>query len=246
MLKWFAVLLLILISAVVCAAPVTLQSPTQQLTLLELYTSEGCSSCPAADRWMSQLKNDPRLWRQIIPVAFHVDYWDYIGWPDRFASAQFSQRQRYYAQNGYVKTVYTPGLILNGQEWRRWFNDPTLQLPVPPEVGSLRLDIDQGQALASFSSLQLLPPQLELHLATLGFELTTAVQSGENRGRQLIHDFAVLGYKRVLLARQGERYLGQVTLPESRYATPRMGLAAWLSLPNDPRPLQVVGGWLQP
>jgi hypothetical protein len=100
--------------------------------------------------------------------------------------------------------------------------------------------------LASFSSLQLLPPQLELHLATLGFELTTAVQSGENRGRQLIHDFAVLGYKRVLLARQGERYLGQVALPESRYATPRMGLAAWLSLPNDPRPLQVVGGWLQP
>ncbi len=63
-----------------------LASGDTRVNLLELYTSEGCSSCPPADRWLSGLRQDPRLWRQLVPVAFHVDYWDGIGWPDRFAS----------------------------------------------------------------------------------------------------------------------------------------------------------------
>ena len=66
------------------AASLTLSSQEQRTTLIELYTSEGCSSCPPADRWLSRLKDDPRLWKQIVPLAFHVDYWNYLGWRDRF------------------------------------------------------------------------------------------------------------------------------------------------------------------
>jgi hypothetical protein len=240
------ILILIFPAAAVHAAPVTLQSPTQQVSLLELYTSEGCSSCPPADIWLSRLKTDPRLWQQVVPVAFHVDYWDYIGWPDRFATPEFSQRQRHYAQTGHIRSVYTPGLVLNGSEWRRWFSDPTLQLATPAEVGSLRLDIDRGQTVVSFMPLQALPTQLELHLAVLGFDLISEVRAGENDGRRLTHDFAVLGYKRVLLSQQSDRlYQGRTPLPQQRFAAPRLAVAAWLSLANDPRPLQAVGGWLQ-
>ena len=73
-----------------------ISSTAEQTMLLELYTSEGCSSCPPADHWLSKFKQDSRLWRQIVPVAFHVDYWDYLGWGDRFAKAEFTQRQQHY------------------------------------------------------------------------------------------------------------------------------------------------------
>ncbi|MCB1738986.1 MAG: DUF1223 domain-containing protein, partial [Gammaproteobacteria bacterium] len=95
-------------------------SGPRQVALLELFTSEGCSSCPPADRWLSGLIDDPRLWRELVPVAFHVDYWDYLGWPDRFASREFSRRQRDHARSGGLSQVYTPGVVLNGAEWRGW------------------------------------------------------------------------------------------------------------------------------
>lgn len=104
----------------ILAAPFVIESPPERVALLELYTSEGCSSCPPADRWLSELKTNNELWTRVVPVAFHVDYWDYLGWPDRFAAASFSNRQREYALQGAVSTVYTPGLIYNGSEWRDW------------------------------------------------------------------------------------------------------------------------------
>src|SRR5712692_2905929 len=77
--------------------PITFESGATQTTLLELFTSEGCSSCPAAEKWLSQFKTNSDLWKRIVPVAFHVDYWDNLGWPDRFAKAEFTDRQRRYA-----------------------------------------------------------------------------------------------------------------------------------------------------
>src|SRR5579859_7181132 len=73
------------------------ESRTQQTALLELYTSEGCSSCPPAEAWLSRLKGSPVLWKDFVPVAFHVDYWDYLGWRDKLGARQFSERQRAYA-----------------------------------------------------------------------------------------------------------------------------------------------------
>jgi hypothetical protein len=112
-----AALLALALTAAI-AQPLVIQSPEGRVSLLELYTSEGCSSCPPADRWLSTLRDDPRLWRLVVPVAFHVDYWDYLGWRDRFADPAHAERQRTLAGQGLLSTVYTPGLVLDGKEWR--------------------------------------------------------------------------------------------------------------------------------
>ena len=102
------------------AEPIVFQSSESQVSLVELFTSEGCSSCPPAEKWLSDLKAAPGLWKHFVPVAFHVDYWDYLGWRDPWASKAFSDRQRAYAQLWRGDSIYTPGFVLNGQEWRSW------------------------------------------------------------------------------------------------------------------------------
>ncbi len=92
---------------VVCAAPVM----AEPVVVVELYTSQGCSSCPPADEFVAMLASDPR----ILPLALHVDYWDYIGWADKFAQPKFTDRQRAYAKAVGSRTIYTPQLIIGGQ-----------------------------------------------------------------------------------------------------------------------------------
>src|SRR5512140_2722359 len=100
--------------------PLVLQSGPAQTTLLELFTSEGCNSCPPAERWLTSLKASPGLWKEFVPVAFHVDYWDRTGWRDPWSSQAFSDRQRAYAASWNNKSVYTPGFVLDGTECRDW------------------------------------------------------------------------------------------------------------------------------
>jgi hypothetical protein len=83
-------------------------------------------SCPPADEWLGRQKEATELWQRLIPLAFHVDYWDYLGWWDRFASAEFSQRQRDYRHSGGLGSVYTPGVVVNGQEWRGWYRGESI------------------------------------------------------------------------------------------------------------------------
>jgi hypothetical protein len=217
-----------------------------RVSLLELYTSEGCNSCPPADQWLGQLERDDRLWEELVPLAFHVDYWDYIGWRDRFASPAYSKRQRQYARNGNVRTVYTPGFVLNGAEYRRWFRRKDLDLGRGEDVGRLRIDIDGRQAEVSFIPDAPLPSMLELNIVVTGFDLTTEVKAGENHGQRLEHDFVVLGYERVKLYRNGSGYHAQTRLPAATIEAPRTAVAAWVTLQDDPQPIQAVGGWLNP
>src|SRR6516164_9572668 len=90
------------------------ESGPAQVSLLELYTSEGCSSCPPAEAWLGELSRNPNLWRAVVPVSFHVDYWDNLGWKDGFSSREFTLRQRFYAASWGSESVYTPGFVLNG------------------------------------------------------------------------------------------------------------------------------------
>src|SRR6266513_4323003 len=94
--------------------PLVFESGEARTMLVELFTSEGCSSCRPADAWMSQLKNNGELWKGIVPAVFHVDYWDGLGWPDRFAKAEFTLRQRRYAASRPTGAVYTPAFVANG------------------------------------------------------------------------------------------------------------------------------------
>lgn len=96
-----------------CAA----KSCLTTVPLLELYTSESCSSCPPVDKWMSGIKAD-----KVTPLAFHVDYWDYIGWKDRFSKEEYSDRQRKTAAFGGDGFVYTPQFVMNGRDFKGWDN----------------------------------------------------------------------------------------------------------------------------
>ena len=98
------------------AATCSVRAAGAPRAVVELYTSEGCSSCPPADRWLSTLKASPDL----LALGFHVSYWDRLGWPDRFASAEITARQQLLARNAGRAQVYTPQVVVNGDDWRRW------------------------------------------------------------------------------------------------------------------------------
>ena len=84
---------LLIVAAVALAdEPIVLESSARQVSLVELYTSEGCSSCPPADGWLANFSGSDRLWREIVPVAYHVTYWNYLGWEDRLALPAFDRR----------------------------------------------------------------------------------------------------------------------------------------------------------
>ena len=224
-------------------AAMVFSSSEKRISLLEFYTSEGCSSCPPADRWFSKLKKDNRLWKELIPVAFHVDYWNYIGWDDRFSSRKYSERQRNYARSKNLKTVYTPGFLLNGNEWRSFFG--LRIIPTSNEkVGTLTLNLDSDMIDAEYVPLNSNNVTYELNIALLGFDLHTDVKAGENKGKQLNHDFVVLGYKTVLMKMNEGGYVVTSKLPETSITAPRSGIVAWVSEVNDQTPIQVVGGWV--
>ncbi len=156
-------------------------------TVVELYTSEGCSSCPPADRWLSALKPRPDL----LALAFHVAYWDRLGWPDRFASAAYSERQRQLPPNRAAGQVYTPQVVVNGGDWRRW-----PELPAAREHGAaptLRLSRDGDAAVADIGTLTGASP-LAGYWAVLEDGHESKVRAGENRGETLRHDHVVRAY----------------------------------------------------
>lgn len=207
--------------------------------MLELYTSEGCSSCPPADTWLGTLQQDSRLWREFVPVAFHVDYWDSLGWPDPFASPKWTARQRTYAARWRSRRIYTPGFVLNGNEWR----SKTIPRSSRTPVGNLRLEVKGAQVLVTFRPLAGRQRSYDVHVAQLGSGLASEVTAGENRGRTLNHDFVVLSLQKTSLP-SGET---QVNLPSlTPVSRPVGALAAWVTHAGSPVPIQAVGGWREP
>ena len=226
------------------AATVSFESTNKQTALLELYTSEGCSNCPPADRWLSSLQKNDGLWRSFIPIALHVDYWDYIGWKDRFANPAYSTRQRQYARQQSLKTVYTPGFVYNGKEWRNWFARKLVDFPEGNDPGVLELNINNGMASVQFRPNRQFNNELIISVALLGFDLKTSVKAGENQGRELPHNFVVLGINADKLTPDNNFYKTQLRLPETKINAPRYAVAAWVSTQQTQAPLQSVGGWL--
>jgi len=226
-------------------AEVLIASPNTRVSLLELYTSEGCSSCPPADRWFSELKSHPGLWNSIIPVGFHVDYWNYIGWEDRFSSPEYASRQRRYARSKNLKTVYTPGFLLNGKEWRSFYGLRKLSVDSGKEVGSLKLKVNDMELVAEYKPIENMSDKtLVLNVVVLGFGIKTDVTAGENNNKELKHDFTVLGYKTIPLYKNESTYTVMTELPDIIETAPRMAVSAWINKENDMTPVQAAGGWL--
>jgi hypothetical protein len=233
----------LLSAATLCAEPVTFESVETPATLIELFTSEGCSSCPPADAWMTRLISSPDLWKRVVPVAFHVDYWNGLGWPDRFATAANTARQRRYAAAWASDSVYTPGLVRNGREWRGWFQSETVPESSSTKVGKLKVTARDTQADVAFTRLGGAPPVF-VELALLGGGLQSNVTRGENGGRKLRHDFTVLHFASAPLHGEGGRFTATVPL-SSKTSDPPVALAAWIIPGEAQPPIQATGGWLR-
>jgi hypothetical protein len=220
------------------AGEIVFESKPARAHLIELYTSEGCSSCPPAEEWMSGLKNQPRLWQDIVPVAFHVDYWDRLGWRDPFASKLWTERQTEYSAHWKTESVYTPAFVLNGKEWH-YGKLPEAAAETP---GVLKMTVNGERVSALFNAPPGSADRYDIHVARLGFSLRTDVTAGENNGRKLVHDFVVLGLTNETLG-SGPK---ELQLPSSTKSTTdqRTAIAAWITAPGEIEPIQAVGGWL--
>ena len=223
--------------------PAVFSSGEQQVALVELFTSEGCNSCPPADRWLSGLKTDSGLWTRFVPVAFHVDYWDYIGWKDRFARAEYSTRQRQYAKEGAAQFVYTPGVFYQGQDWRGWRNRGPAAIDADA-AGDLTVRVENSSVAIRFNSLDPDVEQLTAHIALLGMNLETSVRAGENKGRTLRHDFVALDVVSSRLHGSGPVFTATATLPETPPDVADVALAVWIAEAGAQTPIQSVGGFL--
>ncbi len=240
--------LLIFFSFLILFSATSFKSSSQQTTLIELYTSEGCHSCPPADEWLSRVGNGKSLWSEFVPVAFHVDYWDAIGWKDVFAQSRFSDRQRRYASNWNSRSVYTPGFVLNGKEWRGFFSGDSLPKRMDREVGVLQIQIQEdNQYRFQFTPTKLNQKNYVAHMALLGSGFKIQVERGENRGKLLEHDFVVVDFKEESLKLNDSDDLIHtfILTPNTELKPARYAVVAWVTESNGFEPIQAAGGYLE-
>jgi hypothetical protein len=209
----------------------TARSSPHTVALLELYTSEGCNSCPPADTWVSSLPGRGFRPDQVVPLALHVDYWDYLGWPDRFAQPLFTQRQRTIAAHQQQRTIYTPQVVLQGKDFRDWrsLNEHLQRINQTPAQASITLEVVahnpaelevSAEAMVAESAAR---SQAAMVVAVYENKLHSVVTAGENQGHTLQHDFVT------------RQWFGPVRVDEQ-------GIARFqrrLSLDKDWRPAQL-------
>jgi len=216
--------------------------------LVELYTSEGCSSCPPADRWFAQLAASANP-RELSLLAFHVDYWDEIGWPDRFAQHAFTVRQSQRVHARGSSTIYTPQVMLSSQLGMRW-NQPaqvnaaiasiqrqpatlSLRLRARPESTHWMVDLDALPVAGASAAGQ-------VYLALYENALSSNVKAGENAGVTLHHERVVRGLwgPWPVPATGASRHL-QVT-PPAHAKTGKLGLTVFVQDPRTGATLQAL------
>lgn len=208
-------------------------SPDQATALIELYTSEGCDSCPPADRWLSALSSR-NLGNRAVALALHVDYWDRLGWKDRFGSAGFSQRQRDESARTGGDFVYTPQVLLQGRDFPQWragndFERAIAAINARPARAVLDLAVRPRDKTAEIElNARVTDPReradAAIAVALVQNGLESDVKAGENAGKHLRHDHVVRQWRQA------------ITLDGSGAGTGRISLA----LPSDPGPLSVV------
>lgn len=170
--------------------------------LVELYTSEGCSSCPPADRWLASL-GQRYASANVVPLALHVGYWDYIGWKDPYAKREFALRQRKLSQLQRLALVYTPQVLLQGRDFRGWgskaFDEALGRIHAQPAKARLKLHLlgvdAKGLEVEASAELVERLDDAALYVAVYESKLQSRVSAGENRGRILNHDYVVLEWQ---------------------------------------------------
>ena len=240
-----------MISPLAQAASCETRSGAARVAILELYTSEGCNSCPPADRWLSRVPAREFGPQQILPLAFHVDYWDSLGWKDRFSQSRFTTRQHVHAERNQAKFVYTPQFLLNGQDFRPAGSHAALSA----RLASLNARVPGAQLQLRQTSAAHGPDvHLEASLAA-GHEgvpaetfllltednLSTDVRAGENSGKKLNHDFVIRDMAGPIPSGPGGRILwkGSFRLAPD-WKTKYLALTAFVQDPRNGDVLQAL------
>ena len=215
------------------------KSPRHAIPVVELYTSEGCNSCPPADRWLSRLKTDT----QTIALAFHVDYWDRLGWKDRFASPAYTQRQAEQQTVNGARFSYTPQVVVDGVDRKDW---PSIAIPLATRNAFAPVDLtlvrDGWRVTATVAAASAAPKRLAAYWAVTEHDHATAVKAGENEGATLKHDHVVRDYQPVAAwaaSAEAPRTL-VYELPSGADATRRRDLHLVVVDAGTGRPLQGV------
>ncbi|MGE0348956.1 DUF1223 domain-containing protein [Hydrogenophaga sp.] len=209
------------------------RSGPKPLAVVELYTSEGCSSCPPADRWLSTLKTQDG----VLALSFHVNYWNHLGWRDPFATPETTARQYRLKEALGGKYVYTPQVVLNGRDHRSWGGQGARDLAPLPAASApgLRLVREGNQVTAELAAS---PAHTALagYWAVLQDGLVSRVTRGENAGESLRHDHVVSHYQPVEPWPAGETRRTRLTLPAG--GNPRVAFV--VTDPSLTRPVQAL------
>jgi hypothetical protein len=197
------------------------ESPAHTVALVELYTSQGCSSCPPADRWLSQISTR-YPGEKVVPLALHVGYWDYIGWKDPYARPEFTERQKQLATLNGSRMVFTPGVFVQARNARDWRDGARFESGVSainrrPATAKIEIEAVPGDALAVRLKTTASGGGRAFVALTQG-GLVTAVKAGENRGDTLRNDHVVRAWS------------GPLPLGETTASLPVPPGAAWRDL----------------
>jgi len=222
---------------------ITVDSKPLKTAVVELFTSEGCSSCPPADLWLEALVETPSDEFDVLALAFHVDYWDYIGWKDRFASPKYTSRQRQLGANNKQRSIYTPEFFVGGKETRgtarvlneiRQANQIHAQidskLTIRKEGNGLQLDLEPNSEKVNTNGL---------HFRYFVYEknLVSDVTRGENSGKTLRHQQVVRYMSSARKLNQTNSYMISI---DPDWKLNNIGVAALVTTPGNLSYLQAV------
>lgn len=213
------------------------ESGKKKVNIIELFTSESCSSCPPAERWMNNLKNSDELFKSFVPIEFHVDYWNYLNWKDKFSRPEYTQRQRKYASWRNQNSVFTPQLLINSSlDWH-------YSKPIPPknneESTNIKVTFDKESYKASIQIESTNSKEYTCEAALLGGNYTTKVKGGENQGRTLHHEFVALQLK----STESKNKKCEIKL-EKKQSIPKPAIAIWIKEKGDLRIIQATGHYI--
>ena len=230
------------------AENIRVSSGPYRTPVVELYTSEGCSSCPPADAWISKLGEALSDDFHAVPLAFHVDYWNYLGWEDPFSSAAYTTRQRELAANNRQRSIYTPEFAVSGRETRGTTAVVHAIRSANAELAKVMIEMDlttEGENdVAASLKIDTNSDGAALYLAVYENNIDREIGAGENRGRTLHHDFVVRHWVRAALLPEGP-YQGSHSIHlDSGWQRQNLGLAAVVVERESGETLQAVSASL--
>jgi hypothetical protein len=219
--------------------------------VLELFTSQGCSSCPPADRLLSRLGHDGASGKRVLPLAFHVDYWNYIGWTDPFSSADWSARQTEYSRRFKLDGIYTPQIVVNGRAQLVGSDEEGIAREIeaaarqPSARVTLAVDAAGGRRVVADVTAEattaLEADRLDAVVVLYESGVATDVKRGENSGRRLENDFIVRRLDRAFTfePRAGAKREGRVSFDlDPTWNAANVRAVAFL---QDPETMRIYG-----